>query len=132
MTPQQEALHNQICELPVIKKLEENDSILFNELELLKEGQDGISDRLDKGAEKMNALETGLHSLEGEMRDLKDAMTNGLKEVITEIKDTKISDLKNELKGRKSSDNALRNDVIKILIISVIGALGYLFIKSYG
>jgi len=125
MTPQQEALQAQVCELPVIKELKENDSILFNELEQLKEGQLGMNNRLDKGAERMDGIED-------ELKKLGDAMKDGLKEVIAEIKDQKISELKKDLSDRKSSDSSLKNDLIKIVALTVISAIGYLFVKSYG
>jgi len=125
MTPQQEQLQAQVCELPVIKELKENDSILFNELEQLREGQLGMNKRLDKGAERMDGIED-------ELRSLKDTLRDGLKEVITEIKDQKISELKKDLSDRKSSDSSLKNDLIKIVVLTVITVVGYLFVKSYG
>lgn len=131
MTPQQEALQNQVIELPVIKKLQESDETLYSECvkleegqKHLEEGQNNINNRLDKGAERMDGMEQ-------EMKSIKDALTSGLKDVIAEIKDTKISELKKDLSDRKSSDNGLKNDLIKILVLTVIGVLGYLFTKAY-
>ena len=118
MTPQQEALNGQVCELPVIKELQAND-------EKLIQGQRDIEDRLDKGAVRMDGIED-------ELKDLKGELIKGLQNVISEVRDQKLSELKNELKDRKSSDNSLKNDVIKIAIVTVIGAVGYLFIKAYG
>ena len=125
MTAQQEALHLQVCELPIIKELKENDSILFNELEQLKEGQNSMNSRLDKGAERMDGIE-------GELKDLKSELKEGIKSVISEIKDQKLSELKNELKDRKSNDSNLKNDILKIVIVAVLTSVGYLFIKAYG
>ena len=118
LTPQEELLNGQLCKLPVINELQATDQKLL-------QGQQDIEARLDKGAERMDGLEA-------ELKKLSDAMKDGLKEVITEIKDTKISDLKNELKDRKSSDHSLKNDLIKIGVATVIAVLGYLFVKSYG
>ena len=84
-----------------------------------------IEKRLDKGAERMDGIED-------ELKDLKTELIHGLKNVISEVRDQKLSELKNELKDRKSSDSNLKNDIIKIVIVAVISAIGYLFIKSYG
>jgi len=125
MTPQQEALNGQVCELPVIKDLQAKDEEIINDLEGLKEGQQNIEMRLDKGAERMDGIE-------GELKDLKTELIHGLKNVISEVRDQKLAELKNELKDRKTSDSSLKNDIIKIVVVTVIGALGYLFIKAYG
>ena len=125
LTPQLEILNGQVCQLPVIIGLQAKDVEIIADLEGLKKGQEGIEKRLDKGAERMDGIE-------GELKNLKETLRDGLKEVIGEIKDTKISDLKNELKDRKSSDNGLKNDMFKILVVTVIGILGYLYIKVNG
>ena len=125
MTPQQEALNGQVCELDVIKELKEKDAEIIEDLEGLKTGQENIEKRLDKGAERMDGIED-------ELRDLKGALINGLKDVIAEVRDQKLSELKTELKDRKSSDSTLKNDLIKIGVVTILGAIGYLFIKAYG
>jgi len=116
--PQIKELNGHVEKLPVVMELKENNRQLL-------EGQQDIEKRLDKGAERMDGIED-------ELKSLKDALTNGLKDVIAEVRDQKLSELKNELKDRKSSDNSLKNDMIKIIVVSIIGAIGYLFIKSYG
>lgn len=125
MTPQQEALNGQVCELDVIKELKEKDAEIIEDLEGLKTGQENIEKRLDKGAERMDGIED-------ELKDLKGALINGLKDVIAEVRDQKLSELKTELKDRKSSDSNLKNDLIKIGVVTILGAIGYLFIKAYG
>lgn len=115
---QKQELNGHIESLPVVEQLKLND-------EQLLKGQQDIEGRLDKGAERMDGIED-------ELKDLKGELISGLKNVISEVRDQKLSELKNELKDRKSSDNTLKNDVIKIIIVSVIGAVGYLFIKAYG
>ena len=125
MTPQEEALNGQVCNLDVIKDLQAKDDEIIEDLEGLKDGQEDINSRLDKGAVRMDGIED-------ELKDLKGELISGLKNVISEVRDQKLSELKNELKDRKSSDHSLKNDIIKIGIVTVIGALGYLFIKAYG
>jgi predicted nuclease with TOPRIM domain len=125
MTPQEEALNNQICVLPVITDLQAKDEEIIKDLEGLQKGQKNIEMRLDKGAERMDGIE-------GELKDLKSELRDGLKNVISEVRDQKLSELKNELKDRKTSDSSLKNDIIKIAIVTIIGAIGYLFIKAYG
>ena len=109
--------------MPVIKDLQETDKTLYAELEKLELGQDGINERLDKGASRMDGIEA-------EVKKLSETLRDGLKDVISEVRDQKLSELKNELKDRKESDNGLKNDVIKIGIVAVLGAIGYLFIKE--
>ena len=116
--PQIQELNGHVESLPIVLQLKENDFKLL-------EGQQDIEKRLDKGAERMDGIED-------ELRSLKDALTSGLKDVISEVRDQKLSELKNELKDRNTSDNGLKNDVIKIIIVSVLACIGYLFIKAYG
>lgn len=122
MSPQEEQLNKQIEVLPVIKKLQETDETLYAELEKLELGQVGINERLDKGAERMDGIED-------ELKSLKETLRDGLKEVIVEIKDTKISDLKKDLADRKSSDNSLRNSLIVIGVLTTVSVIGVLLSK---
>jgi len=73
-----------------------------------------------------------MDGIEGELKSLKEEFQKGIKEVITEVKDQKITDLKKDLSDRKTSDSDLKNFLIKTAVITVIGVLGYLFVKSYG
>ena len=111
-------LNGHVEKLPIVCQLKEND-------EKLLKGQEDIEKRLDKGAERMDGIE-------GELRDLKTELIHGLKNVIDEVRDQKLSELKNELKDRKTSDHSLKNDLIKIVVLTIIGIVGYLFVKSYG
>ena len=119
LTPQQRAeLNNHVEGLPIVEELKKND-------ERLLEGQKDIEERLDKGAKRMDGIE-------GELKSLKEEFQKGIREVITEVKDQKISDLKKDLGDRKNSDSSLKNDLIKIVVVTVISALGYLIVKVYG
>ena len=111
-------LNGHVEKLPIIEQLIVND-------EKLLEGQQDIEERLDKGAKRMDGIED-------ELRSLKEEFQRGIKEVITEVKDQKISDLKKDLSDRKNSDTGLKNDLIKIAVVAILGAIGYLFIKAYG
>lgn len=111
-------LNGHVEKLPIIEQLKDND-------EQLLKGQQDIEDRLDKGAKRMDGIE-------GELKSLKEEFQKGIKEIITEVKDQKITDLKKDLSDRKTSDTGLKNDLIKIAVVSVLAVLGYLFIKAYG
>jgi len=111
-------LNGHVEKLPIIEQLQEKD-------EQLLRGKQEIEDRLDKGAKRMDGIE-------GELKSLKEEFQKGIKEVITEVKDQKITDLKKDLSDRKTSDSDLKNFLIKTAVITVIGVLGYLFVKSYG
>lgn len=116
--PQIQELNGHVEKLPVVVELKENNRQLL-------EGQQDIEKRLDKGAERMDGIED-------ELKSLKDALTSGLKDVISEVRDQKLYELKSELKDRKSNDNGLKNDIIKIGIVAVLSIVGWLFIKAYG
>ena len=129
MTPDQEALNNRIIELPVIVELREKDGEIIDDLEGLKEGQKKLSEYVHNGFTKGTRRMDGI---EDELKSLKDEFQRGIKEVITEIKDQKISDLKKDLSDRKASDSTLKNDLIKIAVVTILGAIGFLFLKAYG
>jgi len=116
--PQMQELNGHVEKLPIIEQLQENDKQLL-------EGQQDIEDRLDKGAKRMDGIED-------ELKRLGDALKDGLKEVIAEVKDQKFSELKDELTNRKTSGKELQNFFIKTAVLTVIAVLGYLFVKSYG
>jgi len=119
LTQQQiQELNGHVESLPVVEQLKHND-------EQLLQGQQDIEDRLDKGATRMDGIED-------EVRKLSDTLKDGLKDVIAEVRDQKLSELKTELKDRKTSDSSLKNDLIKIAVVTILGAIGYLFIKAYG
>lgn len=115
---QRQELNGHVEKLPIVEQLKDND-------EQLLKGQQDIEDRLDKGAKRMDGIE-------GELKSLKEEFQKGIKEVITEVKDRKFTELKDELTNRKASSKELQNFFIKTAVLTVIGALGYLFIKSYG
>jgi len=111
-------LNGHVEKLPIIEQLQEND-------EQLLKGQQDIEDRLDKGAKRMDGIE-------GELKSLKEEFQKGIKEIITEVKDQKITDLKKDLSERKTNDSDLKNFLIKTAVLTAIGIVGYLFVKAYG
>jgi len=115
---QRQELNGHVEKLPIVEQLKDND-------EQLLRGQQDIEERLDKGAKRMDGIE-------GELKSLKEEFQKGIKEIITEIKDQKITDLKKDLGDRKNSDTSLKNDLIKIVVVTVISAIGYLIVKAYG
>ena len=115
---QKQELNGHVEKLPIVEQLKDND-------EQLLRGQQDIEERLDKGAKRMDGIE-------GELKSLKEEFQKGIKEIITEIKDQKITDLKKDLGDRKNSDTSLKNDLIKIVVVTVISAIGYLIVKAYG
>lgn len=115
---QRQELNGHVEKLPIVEQLKDND-------EQLLRGQQDIEERLDKGAKRMDGIE-------GELKSLKEEFQKGIKEIITEIKDQKITDLKKDLGDRKNSDTSLKNDLIKITVVTVISAIGYLIVKAYG
>ena len=129
LTPQEEALNNQLCTLPVIIDLKAKDAEIIDDLEGLKVGQESLSQTVSEGFAKGKVRMDGI---EEEVRKLSETLRDGLKDVISEVRDQKLSELKNELKDRKSSDNSLKNDMIKIIVVSVLGVIGYLFVKAFG
>jgi len=122
LTPQQEQLNNQICELPVIKDLQENDKTFYQELEKFEKL---VEDRFDKGSERMDGIED-------ELKKLSDTIRNGLSDVITEIRDHKITDLTSELKIRKAEGSTLKTGLILLSVASALSAIGYLILKAFG
>ena len=140
MTPEEqqalEALNGRVSALPVIKSLQDKDAEIIDDLEKLKKGQDTlnttVSEGFSKGKERMDGLEVMFKNHIDTTKDNHKETMQAYSDLKTEIRDQKISELKNELKDRKANDNGLKNDIIKIVFVSVISAIGYLFIKSYG
>jgi len=136
VTPEQLALNERICELPIIAELREKDAEIISDLELIKEGQDKINDKVDlgfaKGKDRMDGLESMFKDHISTTKDNHKETMSAYSDLKTEIRDQKITELKNELKDRKSSDSSLKNDMIKILVVTVISAVGYLFMRSFG
>lgn len=136
LTPAQQAFENQLIESPTVKKLHEADKEIIKDLEGLKSGQkslgDFVSEGFAKGKDRMDGLETMFKDHINTTKENHRETMSSYTDLKTEIRDQKITELKNELKDRKSSDSSLKNDIIKIAILTVIGAVGYLFIKAYG
>jgi len=136
VTPEQLALNERICELPIIAELREKDAEIISDLELIKEGQDKINDKVDlgfaKGKDRMDGLESMFKDHISTTKDNHKETMSAYSDLKTEIRDQKITELKNELKDRKSSDSSLKNDMIKILVVTVISSVGYLFVRSFG
>jgi len=122
LTPQQEQLTNQLSDLPVIKDLQENDKLFYAELEKFEVI---VESKFDKGSERMDGIED-------ELKKLSDTIRNGLSDVITEIRDHKITELTTELKIRQAEGSTLKTGLILIGATSVLSVLGYLLIKIYG
>ena len=122
LNPQQQQLNSQICELPVIKDLQENDQHLYNEIERFEKI---VSEKFDKGSERMDGIED-------ELKKLSDTVRKGLSDVITEIRDHKISELTTELKIRKAEGSTVKTGLILIAATSVVSVIGYLLVKVYG
>ena len=129
-------LNKRICVLPIIRELQATDKEIIDDLEQIKEGQDKINDKVDlgfsKGKDRMDGLESMFKDHISTTKDNHKETMSAYSDLKTEIRDQKITELKNELKDRKSNDNGLKNDLIKIALVTIISAVGYLFIKSYG
>ena len=129
-------LNKRIRVLPIIRELQATDKEIIDDLELIKEGQDKINDKVDlgfsKGKDRMDGLESMFKDHISTTKDNHKEAMGAYSDLKTEIRDQKITELKNELKDRKSNDNGLKNDLIKIALVTIISAVGYLFIKSYG
>lgn len=125
MTPQEEALNGQVCNLDVIKDLQAKDDEIIEDLEGLKDGQEDINSRLDKGAVRMDGIED-------ELKKLSDTVKDGLNNVITEIRDHKITELTTELKIKKAEGSTLKTGLILIAVTTVVSIIGYLAVKAFG
>jgi hypothetical protein len=148
LTPEQIAAHDeQIKQLPTIKKLEESDKEIIEDLEGLRQGQNKLEQKVDdgfaKGKDKMEWLETMFKNhIEKTEHNHKEAM-GAISSLDREIKDNKMRELEKNLQaaliGRQKDDDkrsAFKNGLLIGLSIlaagTVLSAIGYLFIKAYG
>lgn len=139
MTPQQEALNGQVCELDVIKELQDKDQEIIEDLEGLKKGQSSIEKRLDKGAERMDGIEGEVKQVKDEIKSLKDMLVafvqqshNNHLELKSDIKDEKYQELRNDMRDRKLNGSTLKTGLILLVAGAVLSVLGYLIIHFVG
>ena len=133
LTPQQEALNGQVCELPVIKNLQAKDDEIIEDLEGLKEGQDGLNKRLDKGTERMNGIEGKVQNLSDKFDSFLSMFSNHVqrteqmhREIKDNMKDEKYNDLKEEKKALQleiDEGKKRKWDIAKGIGLLVAGAI---------
>jgi hypothetical protein len=121
-TPEDLALNERVCKLPVVVDIKE-------ELEAI---DSKVEEGFAKGKERMDKQDSNMKDLRDEVKELKSALIHGLKDVIAEVKDQKLSEALGHIKDRDVSDKTLRNGLILLLAASTLAVLGYLFIKAYG
>ncbi len=133
-TPEQIAiLDGQLGQTTTVKKhnadinaLKDNDEEVIKDLEGLKDGQNDINVRLEKGDKRMG-------SIEGEMKDMKDMIQNGdIKrdeqhaELKQQIQAKEMGELKAEIRKRNEKDEkdeAKKWDLAKIFLASAVTAV---------
>lgn len=118
LTPTEEALQLQVCKLPVIVEI-------IEDLDGLKEGQEGLKEKVDsgfaKGKERMDGLETMFEEhIAATKENHKEAM-GAISSLNIEIKDNKIKDVVQESSKKSAEFKAYKEKVYSVVKTVVIG-----------
>lgn len=132
MTPQEEALQQQVSNLPVFKEV-------INDLEGLRKGQEAlgvyVAEGFTKGKDRMDGIEDMFKDHINTTKENHVEAMNNLSDLKTEIKDNKLKDVTDELRQKNSEIQAIKDKTwgaVKMIlngIISVIvgGLIVYFF-----
>lgn len=117
MTPEQIAdLDGRVCQLPVIKRLEENDASIIHALDSIKEDMDS---RFEKGARRMDGIEDELKSLKTMISEGDRKRDEQHANIMNKMDQKENERLKEELlraiESKRAQDNRIW-DVTKIVI----------------
>jgi len=135
LTPQEEALNNQVQNLPVVIQLQETDKILMDGQHEIQEHLNEVDQRLEDGSKVMKGLIEDVKSLSSLFSGHVTRTEQMHTEIKAEIKDNKYQDMKAELKAKNEEiENTRRKvwEVVKMILTGIIslavGGLGvYLF-----
>ncbi len=124
---EREQVNEKIKNLPVIQDLQKADFEIIKDLEGLKDGQEEINERLDKGAERMDGIEA-------DVRDLKDIVIKGfsdIKDTINTKENEKLrSDIEKMIENKNKNENRVW-DIIKIFLgVLIVAGLSYVGITK--
>ena len=139
LSPQEQALNGQVCNLPVIKELQAQDAEIIKDLEGLKDGQIAIDRKVDtgfaKGKERMDGLENMFKNHISRTEEMHKENQSAYSDLKAEIKDNKFKDVTQELKEKNAEIQAIKDKfwgAVKMVanaVLSVIagGAIVYFF-----